>query len=111
MVLLAPGQHHTLALLSVRALAIREPQQSRGRGPDMREAGIGILLQISLQPLEWRGDRAFKGAGREDSLLVTRLTRPRQRVATAPEVALILVEGDPQGLHRVRVIQVQRGSL
>ena len=69
-VLLTPGQHRPVALLPVRAIGIGEPEQSRGRGPHMGETGVGILLQISLQPLQRRSDRPLKGAWREDALFV-----------------------------------------
>ena len=71
----------------------------------MLEAGVGILLQVPLEPLQGRRDWSLEGS-REDALLVARLAGPSQGVTATSNVPIILMERDPERLHTVLVVQI-----
>ena len=71
----------------------------------MCEAGIRILLQVPLQPLQGGRDWSLEGS-REDALLMARLAGPSQGVTAASYVPIILMERDPERLHTVLMVQI-----
>ena len=71
----------------------------------MGEAGVGILLQVPLQPLQGCGHWSLEGS-REDALLVSRLAGPSQRVTATSYVPIVLMEGDPERFHNFLMVQI-----